>query len=330
MRNDLSKIDLNIEENKDIKTKVLELSSLGMNYNFANASLILMILLKTDSRVVDTIEYKIEELNGKQKYYNEKINEFNHSLKISNYYRKTVSTKRKKARIKALITTGIILLNGLTYKITDNVIKDKYTDTKYMATREVYDTYTGEIRSSDALEYKPKDNYVYIKDYGKVNKNGNRSLKTKSIDSVEHKDIKEYGDIKLDGESTSSNIRYSAIDQLTTDEYRIVEKVTYDEEEHTKFDKETYDKIMRIMLYSCLGLSSIETLVLLRYFIIALSNDIKTKKANKRLKQIKNQQSHYVGWNDYNKNQIKEYNELKEEALNKTLDKDKYLKKIHN
>lgn len=328
VRTDLSKIDLKTQENKDIKTKVLELSSLGMNYNFANSSLILMILLKTDSRVVDAIEYKIEELNGKQKYYNEKINELNHKLKTSNYYIKTVSNKRKKARIKALITAGIILLNGLTYKITDSRVKDKYTDTKYMTTREVYDTYTGEVRSNSVLEYKSKDNYVFIKDYSEVRKNGNRTVKKVLIDSVDYEDIKEYENIEL-GSSTTSSVGYSAIDQLTTDKYRIIEKVTYGEE-HTKFDNEKYEKIMRIILYSSLGLSSIETLALLRYLIIALSNDIKVKKANKTLKQTKNQQSHYEGWNDYNKGQIKEYNELKGEALNKTLDKDKYLKKIHN
>ena len=331
VREDLSKIDINNDENKDIKTKVLELSSLGMNYNFANSSLILMILLKTDSRVVDAIEFKINKLKEKEKEFEGEIKDISDNLKVNKSYKDMVVKKRKKARIRALIMAGNIILNCLTFKITNGIVKDSCTDTKYKTTREVYDTYTGEVRRSSDLEYKSKDNYVYIKDYSEVDKKGSRTLKTKTLD-VDEDDIKEYGNIDLGniGSQNTSNVNYSTIDQLTKDRYRIVEKVTYDKEEHTNFDKEKYEKIMKIIFYNCIGLSSIETLLLLRYLIIAISNDIKKRKVNKSMLYSNNRKSHFEHWIKNNKKELEELESIKDDAVNKTLDKERYLRKIHD
>ena len=330
VREDLSHLDLNASDNKDIKSKVLELSSIGIDYNFANESLILMIILKTDDRVVDSIKIRIDKLKDIEKEYEEESSKAKDLINNCNHLNSLAKDKRKKARIGALITSLMILLNGLGYTVGNFIAKNANTDTQYMTTREVYDTYTGQTRVEKELEYKSSENRVYIHDYSEVNSNGSRNKKIYKIDPLEFETAEDYKDIDLSNETAINNstINYSSIDQLTRDEYRAIETVTYAEEPNLNFDEESYQNTMKTIFTFVLIMGGINSLLFLRYLIIAISNNKRIKNNDKTIKQNTNMQSVYDNWIKYNKTKIKELEELEKDT--KVLTKEKYLREIHN
>lgn len=330
VREDLEDIDLDDEKNSDIKQMIDEQSSVGINYNYANERLILSILLRTDPRVLDNINIKIEDLQSKieelQDSKRKKVNgksDLNDSKKLHN-------AKVRKNRIRSLVASLMILLNLGAYKIGEAITKNACTDTQYMTTRQVYDTVTEETRTVSELEYKHGSNEVIIKKYGEVRNDGQRSVKTYDLDDVELTSIEDYVDYDTTNKTVSSTTKdYSMAEQLSKDAYTIVETKTYADKPTINFDNETYRNLTEILMYILMTLSGAELLMALRYLIITLNNKRKEKEASDAIDYYEESIESYDRDSKDAKKQIEELNDLKTKCISDEIQLDEYSAKVY-
>lgn len=334
VREDLKSIDLENEENSDIKYRIDELSSDGINYSYADERLILSILLKNDPRLLDNIDIKLEEIEAKLNKLHDDKKELNSSTHDLEDLREVYGKKIKTSRLKSLVMSILVLLNLGTYKISKSVVKKDCTDIVYMTTREVYDTVTGEVKSVSDFEYKYGDNDVILKKYGEVKRNGSREVKTYDLDDVELDSIEDYVDYDLSNISTTSTstsyIEYSMAEQLSKDSYTIVETKRYSEEPKIDFDEEKYNNDIKKWMYLLISLDSVEALALLRYLIIVLNNKRKNNKLRKTMGTIEYQKQEIYTEEEKAKEKKNELRKLKDKYMYERVDVDEYALKVYN
>ena len=287
VREDLENIDLTDDYNSDIKKRIDELSAKGINYSYADERLILSILIRSDSRVIDNINNKLEQLELKKSIYSKSNDNF--IIAANNIEKSMEETKRKLkiSRIKSLSMAFIMLINFGIYKAGSAISKVSNTDTQYMTTREVYDTISGETRISEELEYKSGSNEVIVKKYGEVSKSGSRKVVEYKLSDVELENIEDYVDYDLSGKThTDSSKEYSMAEQLSKDSYTIVEKKTYSNEPIINFNVDAYNKFVMYLAYAMMAKSSFDAALLLRYIIISLINKSKSRRYQLDIEKI--------------------------------------------
>ncbi|MBQ6282111.1 MAG: hypothetical protein IJK66_01080 [Bacilli bacterium] len=332
IREELQNIDLNDEKNSDIKAMVDELSSVGINYNYADERLILSILLRTDSRVLESINVKMEHLQsrleGLLKSKDKAVADKYDLDKLHLHY----IDKARKNRIKSIVMSIMMFLNLGLYKAGEAITKNACTDTQYMTTREVYDTVNNETKSVSELEYKHGDNIVVLKQYGEVRRDGKRNVKTYNLDYTEFDNIEDFVNYDTSGETatTSSTIDYSMAEQLSKDEYTIVESKSYSEEPTTTFNEKSYNNITKILMYGMMSLSGIQLLMLLRYISIYLNTKVKDRKLRKTISTLDNEKDFLYGECADIRRQISELKDMKLKGISDSTKVDEYTTKVHH
>lgn len=277
VREDLNKLDLNVESNKSINIRLNELYCKGTNYTLSDEKLILEILMRTDDRVKDNIEKMLIKLNERKdelqfdskKYLLSKLRKVEAKVEIN---KENLKKKRRNRRIAiAFLLAQLVSFIGIKNKIEKNC-----TDYTYMTQRTVYDTVDDEVVSDiPSLEHKNGSRLTTVKVYGSVEE-GYRYFYTYDASNVDLDSIEEYVECDTSNFSQidSGYIRYSLIDQKSKDEYKVVEKVNYDEDATITFDEERYQKNITITTGVLGGLSLIELLITLK----SLLNTLKLKR----------------------------------------------------
>ncbi len=311
--NDLVREDIKcLEENEmydeSIESIIDNLSKTGINYSFADKKLIRSILLKTDDRVareiyssnnsydrmINTLEEENDDLNDLEIEYADNVE--NHT------------EKKNKHKIRAIIGAIILALNLGACKLAPSLIKKSNTSTTVLTTTEAYDSVTGEARKEEIFTPGTDKEYVRLKQYGPVNESGKRKVITYDLSDIELEDISKYIDqINEDTKySSKETIKYSFGEQLSREEYTIIEKMVYGDSK-ANFDEQEFNRDLRIaltILLSCGGVFSAATVASL---ILYIRNRRKLDEENKKIESINSKI-------DMNKENIEKYIKLREET----------------
>ena len=308
VREDLNKIEKNKLMDDNIQDTIYELSKECINYNFADPKLIKYIVLKSDDRLLKVLEYDLIECDEKEDKYSKLNSKYYDKLRTNTREKDKLDTKRNHNRIKSIIGAIILALNIGAYKSAPGVVRNANTTTSYDVTTEAYDTVSGKTRS-EKINFDYKDNeYVTVKVYGEVDSRNKRDVVKYNLSDVELEDIEDYVEAVSEHNNASSrtNIDYSFGEQLSRDEYTVVERVKQIDE-NVNFDEEAYNRELRIaniILYATGGTISAFTL----YSLLSLLNN------RKKIKKNCLDSNGYGKLIDKNDDKIREYRNLKKEV----------------
>lgn len=282
--NDLVRENINkLKEDKlldsEISNLIDELSKEGINYTYASEKLILALTLKNKDLVLSKIDEQFD-------LYEERIKELkNKTIELEEDREKIIDTfkkyehKKNKSRKKAIISSIILALNLMSYKFMPSITKSINTTTTYKLNREAYDTINRKV-TTDENTYGTKDEseYAELKYYSEVDKNGRRTVTTFKFDNKNVEDISDYIYMfsETDGYSTRETIDYRFSEQLSREEYTVVERMTYGEEK-VEFDEEKYQKDLQRALLIINILGGVFGTSLLHYLLITIHNNRKYK-----------------------------------------------------
>ena len=300
VREDLKKLKDNGLFDENIEKIVYELSEEGINYNFADNRLILSIILKTDDRVVDILKEKLNLCDQELIKLYDQIGRLEVLRDNSKSRTSLYKSRKNKSQIKSAISAIMLAFNILAFKFGDNLIKKDNTDITFMTNREAYDTVSNEVKSENVVVHKGESEYSTLKVYGEVNENGERKITTYKLDNSQLEDIRDYLDLDNSKEDYSTNtINYRLGEQLSRDEYTVVERMHYGEEYHA-FDEEQYNKELQKFMIAIYALGGIFTTSMLVY----LFNTFIYKK---RIKEEQNMHSTYDNKIDQIKSETDQY-----------------------
>ena len=304
IRDEIEELKKSNKLDDNIENIIFELSKEGINYTYADEKLILALIIKEKPDAINKIiETKLcdveDELRGEiiSQYALEKdINNNIDNIKL-------LENKKNKNKLKALAVTLLLGLNIASYKVFSSIDRNLSTEATYETIRESYDTVNNEIKKNTTYEYNKTNNEYILKKYGEVDKYGQRELIKYDLSDKELNDIEDYVNVDLENvKKSSEKIDYNISDQLTDEEYSIVEIKRYGGET-LDFNVEKYNKIMLqfIKFNSVLtGFISIDVLV---YLFITLNyrRKLKNEEALKNINKIKY---------DKNAKKQKKYNDL--------------------
>ena len=329
VREDIETIKQNNSYDETIDKVINDISKDGLDYDYADAELLLLITLKTDKRILDRLDKKSDEFSKKIRTVQNSLDSFDSLSENAYDVSKNYERKSKKNRNKAIIGALLLALNILSLKVSSSIIKNRNTSVTYLTTREAYDTISDDVRTEEIYVKKGEKPYTVVKVYGEVDSNGNRKVTTYDMGDVELDNLDEYVDSADDSKRnhTYEIIDYRMSEQLSRNPYTTVERMTYGDKKAV-FNEEKYDSEMKTtksVLYSLIGLFGTTTLIELLLLII---NDKKRKK-------YLTDSSDYEDAVSTNKDRIKKYKDLKNEILrmkqeqeNGSLDLEEYKKMI--
>ena len=307
VRKEIEKIKESGSYDNQIENAINEISKDGLDYDYADIELLLIIALKTDDRTID-------RLNDKKEDYTNRINKLesqcidNHIAVSKNKDNmKVYSKKAKNNGVKAIIGSLVLLVNILTFKFAPSTIKKNNTSTTYKSVREAYDTVTDDIRSDEIYISDGEKPYTIVNVYSDVDsKTGKRTVTTYDMSEVNLDNLEEYTRaIEDNNKGTSSTIDYRLGSQLSSDEYTTVERMTY-EDEKVEFDEVQYTKEvnkLRTVLFAIITTFGVATFV---ETLLAILNTRKKIAASNEIDSLDNT-------NTSNNDRIKEYKKLKNE-----------------
>ena len=272
VKKDLEKFDLNLSENKDLRKRINELSSAGINYSLADELLIIMILLKENSSLKWCLSNKFQhteidlicnegELNiarGKSKSNNQLIKLFKKAYSWSKV---------------PIITTSLLLSLPISL-LTNIILKGKnnpeYMDELYMTTTKTYNTVDNSIET--IKDYTTLDNgdtriTIYDKVEGDMRKTTTYDIGKTDIPL----ELLDYLDIDNLEEIDKGTIDYNS-EQLSKEYYKLIEQVIDIDKDNvvTKFNQEKQSKSISLCI------------ILLAICISLLRNEIKSMKESKK------------------------------------------------
>lgn len=330
--NDLVREEINkLEEEKKLDeqiTKVMdELSKDGINYKYADDRLILLLTLKNKDLV-------LSKFNDQAKLYDKEINDIKCNIdKMDDcredafYNSNKYKRKRNKSQRNAFIGSVMLALNLLAYKIAPSTCKDIHTTTTYMTNIEAYDTVSGEIHEENIYLPKGEQEYTELKVFGEVDKNGRRTVTTYDLSKIDMEDISKYPEMIDDNSlnKTKQDIKYRLGEQLSRDEYMVVERLSYGEEK-VELDEEAYNNDLKILLFLIYFLGGTSIKAMLTYLLLAIHNNRKFKKEIEEYNNYDTQIDTYERKIENYKKLKNELIELKKDYIEDNLDLDDYKK----
>ena len=318
VREHIESLKANNKYDENIEKVIDEISIEGINYNYANIELLLLILLKKDNRIINS-------LNAKAAFYDlevKSLEEENDSLDSLEYRSENRSIeckdRIKKDRKNAIIAAVFLITNLISLKGLPSSMKTKYTDTTYLTKREAYDTFTGQTRTEEYYIKKGDDEFAKVYVYEPVNSNGERKVTTYKMADADYENIEDYVSAITNEDSynehTVQKVDFNYGSQLTSERYTTVERMNYGDAVEN-FDQEGYNKAYRRWLALLIAL--------IGYFGISISVYILYMIKNKQILESKRKEREkYSIEKNKNDKKIKKYKKLKEE-VEKLIEKQK-------
>lgn len=317
VREELDKIDLNDLKNKDINDRLNEILKDRLNY--ADERLIMMILLKSDKRVLTYLENRMYELENSIKESkrnvhnaNDNINRlFDENLRISGKIR-----ENKKERIITLLFATFLTLTAL-YNKNNKLTINSFTTYEYENTKATYSTVSGLENSSSKLVYNTSDNSVVLREYGEVSSSGQRILTTYDMSDIDLDSIEDYTQYDLSSLSGDTKLVDYDETQESKSSYMTVDKISYsDEPVSSTFDEAKYKEEVTIKI----GLISVAVLVNLVKLILITKENNKLKKEKEKNHERIDQLSTKIHTYDIERDAAEKlYSELKKELSDKEI-----------
>lgn len=229
IKEDLDSFDLEDKSNRDIKKRLDELSKNGLNSSLCDLELIIRLIIRDKHYLQWKINDNYINRSSEMDWNSSRLM----SRKENRKERLTLKKKEKQAKIFAGISIALA-----TYSITSSLSSLNYEDSPKLYSEgdhsivESYDTISNTTLKSN--EYRVKDSNVIIIDYGKVDKNNKREVKTyhlntsvldtEEIAKIDTTDLKTYD---------KETILYDET-QLSRESYKVIEKVLKRDETNTK------------------------------------------------------------------------------------------------
>ena len=229
IKEDLDSFDLEDKSNRDIKKRLDELSKNGLNSSLCDLELIIRLIIRDKHYLQWKINDNYINRSSEMDWNSSRLM----SRKENRKERLTLKKKEKQAKIFAGISIALA-----TYSITSSLSSLNYEDNPKLYSEgdhsivESYDTISNTTLKSN--EYRVKDSNVIIIDYGKVDKNNKREVKTyhlntsvldtEEIAKIDTTDLKTYD---------KETILYDET-QLSRESYKVIEKVLKRDETNTK------------------------------------------------------------------------------------------------
>ena len=297
--NDLVREDIELLKEKDlynseVEKYVNEVSKDGIDYTYANDELILSIALLLDNRVNNRLRNRKVELKEEIDKIDEKSEE-NEEIK-DELEEKRYKKSRRRTRNKAQASIGAIILalTCIGYKAFPAITKNDCTVTTYKTTREAYDTVSNETRSEEVYGYKDKNEYTKLRVYGPVNKKGKRKMTVYSLSEMEFDDLSEYTQaVTKDTNCLSKEmVDYRFSEQLSREEYSVVEKMYYGES-RVEFDEERYNKELVNIYRFCQIVGGTSAMLLFTGLLSSMITNKKIKELDKSIEFKEKVDDHY-------------------------------------
>ena len=288
--NDLVREDIELLKQKDlynseVEKYVNEVSKEGIDYTYANEELILSITLLLDDRVNNRLKNRKVELKEEIDNFDKEKEENENKKDELEEKRYNKSRRHTRNRAQASIGAIILALTCIGYKAFPALTKRECTDVTYKTTREAYDTVSDETRSEEIYGKKDKDEFTKLKVYGPVNEDGKREVTSYSLSDLEFDDLSEYTEAISDSTSYKSRetIDYSFGEQLSREEYSIVEKLTYGEAKE-EFNEEKYNKELVTIYRFCQIVGGASAMLLFTALLSSIITNKKIKDLNSSIK----------------------------------------------
>lgn len=280
IKKDINTFDLEDESNADIKNRINELSKNGLDANLCDFDLILRMIIRDYPKLKWDISSNYIEVSENIKSNNYKITSKNNQKTE----RMKLQKNQKKSKILAAcsgIITTLVVFSSIKFNnnLEDN--KNLYSEGVYSKI-EVYDSESNSI--SNKSEYKIKDSDIVIYDYGSVNDNNKREVKTYKMNTndLDISDIAKIdtNDLVVDSEK---KIKYDDT-QISKDAYKVIEKVIDRDDTNTKeiLDEKKVNKHSKLVYYCTIFTSSILGIC----FGEVISNRKKYKENDKEIKEL--------------------------------------------
>lgn len=287
IKEDLDSFDLEDKTNSDIKKRLDELSKKGLDSSLCDLELIIRITIR---------DYPSLRIKINNDYINRSSElDWNNSRLISKKDFKKERLKLKKKEKQARITAGIAaILAGISIanaassisSVEDNSLL--YSEGAYSIV-ETYDTVSDTTLKSN--EYRVKDSNIIIVDYGKVDENNNRDVKTYHL-NTSVLDVEDIAMIDTADLNTYDNetIKYDDT-QLSKESYKVIEKVLERDETNTmevldEHKVKIHNTIMNICAQVCaatIGLSISELIIKRKKF---KENNLEIDKLDKEIEDL--------------------------------------------
>ena len=287
IKEDLDSFDLEDKTNSDIKKRLDELSKKGLDSSLCDLELIIRITVR---------DYPSLRIKINNDYINRSSElDWNNSRLISKKDFKKERLKLKKKEKQARITAGLAaILAGISIanaassisSVEDNSLL--YSEGAYSIV-ETYDTVSDTTLKSN--EYRVKDSNVIIVDYGKVDENNNRDVKTYHL-NTSVLDVEDIAMIDTADLNTYDNetIEYDDT-QLSKESYKVIEKVLERDETNTmevldEHKVKIHNTIINICAQVCaatIGLSISELIINRKKF---KENNLEIDKLDKEIEDL--------------------------------------------
>lgn len=310
VREEINKLKKDGLLDQEIIDLINKLSMKGINYTYASDKLILLLALKDKDLVLSKFDYQLNLYDERIKKIKDDKNTAKENKDTSVDKLSILETKRNRSRNKAIISSILLSLNLISYKVMPSILKSGNTETTYRITRELYDTISDEVRSEkEEYSSKKESEYTELIIYGAVNKHGIRTVTKYTFSDNTKEDIREYIDM-IDNNTRYTNrnsINYRLDGQLSKEEYTVVERMTYGDKLE-KFNEEEYKKDLQRALMIIYSLGGVFTTSMLTYLLIAIHN-------NKKYKEELHEFGYYDKMIDKYEYKAKKYENLKDELI---------------
>ena len=287
IKEDLDSFDLEDKTNSDIKKRLDELSKKGLDSSLCDLELIVRITVRDYPSLRIKINNDYINRSSELDWNNTRLI----SKKENKKERLSLKKKEKQAKIFAgiaAIMASISIVNAVksTSGVEDNSLL--YSEGAYSII-ETYDTISGTTLKSN--EYRVKDSNVIIVDYGKVDKNNKREVKTYHLNTsvLDAEDISMIDTTDLNTYDNET-ILYDDT-QLSKESYKVIEKVLKrDETNTTEVLDEHKVKIHNTVMNICaqiagvaLGISIAELIIKRKEF---KENNMEIDKLDKEIEDL--------------------------------------------
>ncbi len=287
IKEDLNSFDLEDKSNSDIKKRLDELSKNGLDTSLCDLELIVRITVRDYPSLRIKINNDYINRSSEIDWNNTRLI----SKKESKKERLALKKKEKQARIAAglaAILAGISIANASSSisSVEDNSLL--YSEGAYSII-ETYDT-VFDTTTKDS-EYRVKGSNITIVDYGKVNDDNKREVKTYHLNTsvLDAEDIAMIDTTDLNTYDTET-ILYNDT-QLSKESYKVIEKVLERDETNTmevldEHKVKIHNKIMNICAQICavtLGISIASLIIKRKEF---KENNMEIDKLDKEIEDL--------------------------------------------
>lgn len=328
VREDIEELKKNGTYDRRIEEVINEISKAGINYNYADVELLLIMVLKDRDKVITRLKAKAKDFEDEINRL-DRIDDDLYEMvdKNSDEYSK-YSRKSKSNRIKALTSAILLSLSLLSYKFAPSIAKKSNTNATYTSKIEAYDTVSDSVKTEEFTIEKKGKGEVIVRIYDPVKSSGKRDYKTYHFNQTDLDNLEDYIELTDGHASTSSGSReYSILEQLSRDGYAVVERTTYSDGE-VVFDEEGYNSEMKVLSEIILSMAGILGTSTAIFVIMSIINGKKKREADERLDYNKKRRKNYRERLIEYKNLKSELNRLISEAESRDISPEEYKKMV--